>query len=317
MEEREMLFSCFSNELKVALQSWFQKEDGLQEIRLRINQPLLIRWRGEEIFLDGQGLQVKDCALALIITNHHLQETLSYLSDYSLYAYEDEIRQGYLTTKHGCRIGICGKVVVEKGNIQTIHHMSSLNIRFPHEIKGCATEILPYIIKGDCVQDTLILSPPMCGKTTILRDMIRQISNGISTKITGKTVGVVDERGELSACHLGISQYDMGRKTDILDGCPKVEGMMMLVRTMSPDVIAVDEIGSEEELKAMEYSMNCGCAILATAHATSFQELLKKTMFLYGRKEQMFQRYIVLSKRMGVGTIEEVRNEKGELIWNR
>ena len=245
------------------------------------------------------------------------QDTLSYMSDYSLYAYEEEIRQGYLTTKNGCRIGICGKVVLEGGRIKTIHHISSLNIRFPHEIKGCSEKLLPYIIEGDKVHNTLIISPPMCGKTTILRDLIRQISNGayaLAGKALGKTVGVVDERGEICACHLGVPQNDIGIKTDVLDGCPKVEGMMMLVRTMAPEVIAVDEIGSEEELQTMRYSMNCGCSILATAHGASIEELFKKKVFLRGREEGLFSRYIVLSRRQGAGTIEGVFDGKGNCI---
>ena len=317
MDERETLFSCFSAELRTPLKTWFQKEEGMQEIRLRVNRPLSIRWNGEEFFIDGQGLRVKDIGFAMVVTEQQIEDTLSYMSDYSLYAYEEEIRQGYLTTKNGCRIGICGKVVLEGGRIKTIHHISSLNIRFPHEIKGCSEKLLPYIIEGDKVHNTLIISPPMCGKTTILRDLIRQISNGayaLGGKALGKTVGVVDERGEICACHLGVPQNDIGIKTDVLDGCPKVEGMMMLVRTMAPEVIAVDEIGSEEELQTMRYSMNCGCSILATAHGASIEELFKKKVFLMGREEGLFSRYIVLSRRQGAGTIEGVFDGKGNCI---
>ena len=316
MEKRQALYECFPVELKEALFTWFQPKHQLQEIRMRTEQPLILRCDGEEFSIDGQGLRVQGREYAKIITAKEIQDTLSYISDYSLYAYEEEIRQGFLTTRNGCRIGICGKVIVEDGRIKNIHPISSLNIRFPHEIKGSSSDLIPYLMKNGQVLPTLIISPPMCGKTTILRDLIRQISNGGANekKWEGKTVGVVDERGELSACHLGVPQHDLGMRTDVLDGCPKVKGMMMLVRTMAPDVIAVDEIGSEEELEAMCYGMNCGCSILATAHGSSLEELQKKFVFQQAKEKQLFQRYVILSNRCGAGTIEDIYDQNGQFI---
>lgn len=316
MEMKQSLYECFPMELKKSLFTWFQPKHQLQEIRMRVNKPLILYCDGEEFSIDGQGLRVQEMRDAKIIVAKEIQDTLSYVSDYSLYAYEEEIRQGFLTTKDGCRIGICGKVIVENGMIKNIHPISSLNIRFPHEVKGSSSPIIPYIIEKKQVLPTLIISPPMCGKTTILRDLVRQISNGncLEEKWNGKTVGVVDERGELSACHFGVPQNDLGIRTDILDSCPKAKGMMMLVRTMSPQVIAVDEIGSEEELKAMYYGMNCGCSILATAHSSSLEEFQKKFVFQQVKERQLFKRYVVLSNRFGSGTIEDIYDQDGKHI---
>ena len=166
MKQKQSLYECFPKALKDALFPWFQSKYHLQEIRMRTNQPLLLRCDGEEFGIDGQGLRVREREHAKIVTATEIQDTLSYISDYSLYAYEEEMKQGYLTTKNGCRIGICGRAIVEDGKIKNIHPISSLNIRFPYEMKGCGSLLLDYIWKENTVLSTLIVSPPMCGKTT-------------------------------------------------------------------------------------------------------------------------------------------------------
>lgn len=304
----------FSKQLQQALLIWLKQDRRLEEIRLRVNRPLFIRYGGQESMIDKRGDITTKEIDAVKISGNDLQEIFLKMSEYSFYAYEDEIRQGYLTTKEGCRVGICGKVVCDSGKIKTIHHISSLNIRFPYENKGCSKWLLPYLFNENQVEHTLIISPPMCGKTTLLRDLIKQLSDG-SDSIDGKTVGVVDERGEICACHLGIPQNDMGNKTDVLDGCPKVEGMMMLVRTMSPEVIAIDEVGSKQEFDAMEYAMNCGCSILATIHGNHLEEVLHKNKTILEEKKSFFKRYLVLSRRNGAGTIEGIYDENGHTIW--
>lgn len=306
----------FSKPLQQALNPWLKTEMKIEEIRLRVNRPLFIRCNGKEYMINYQGKIVKKEEEAIRLSSNELQEIFLKMSEYSFYAYEDEIRQGYLTTKEGCRVGICGKVVCDGEKVRTIHHISSLNIRFPYENKGCSKWLLPYILSENLVGHTLIISPPMCGKTTLLRDLIRQLSDGES-HIEGKTVGVVDERGEICACHLGAPQNDMGKKTDVLDSCPKVVGMMMLVRTMSPEIIAIDEVGSKKEFDAMVYAMNCGCSILATAHGNHLQEVLQKNKAILEEKESFFQRYIVLSKKNGAGTVEGIYDEFGTVIWER
>ena len=330
MKKINSLYEHLAIELRKPLYNWLSYDEPLQEIRLRIGQPLMVRYGGEEIFLTTEGEKSHEGGghTEFIVTEAMVNETLSYLSDYSLYAYEEEIKQGFFTIKGGCRIGVCGKTVMEHGKVHTIYPISSLNIRFAHEVKGCSTPILPMIVEQERLYSTLFLSPPMCGKTTILRDLIRQISNGFqlenektnhlskgSCLLEGKTVGVVDERGEIGDCYLGVLQHDLGRRTDVLSNCPKVEGMMMLIRTMAPEVIAVDEIGSEEEMYTMMYGMKCGCTMLATAHSATIEELQTKRAFQKAMEEQLFQRYVLLSRRKGIGTVEAVYDEKGSCMW--
>ena len=175
----------------------------------------------------------------------------------------------------GHRVGVAGKVIMEKDKVKNIQYISSVNIRVSHEVLGCADRLLPYITKNMQVCHTLIISPPCCGKTTLIRDLIRQISDG-NQYVKGCSVGVVDERSELGGCYLGIAQNHLGTRTDILDCCPKAEGMIMLIRSMSPQVIAVDEIGTSEDIHAIEYAMQCGCKLIASVHGLDMDEATKK-----------------------------------------
>lgn len=284
----------------------------LQEIRFRIGAPVLILYGGEEYFVTSSGKIAKEVRQAYYLTREELRETMEYISNYSLYAYEEELRQGYLTIQGGHRIGVAGKIILEGRQIKNIRHISFLNIRLAHEIPGCAAPILPYILQEDSIFHTLIVSPPCRGKTTLLRDLIRMISNGGSGH-TGMTVGVVDERSELGACYMGQPQNDIGFRTDILDGCPKVEGMMLLVRSMSPKVIAVDEIGSGADVEAMEYVMNCGVKLLATVHGEGMEEIQGKPVLGRLIREKMFQRYILLGGEQ-TGMVEAIFDERGSLI---
>ena len=166
-----------------------------------------------------------------LVTREDLKETLEYVSGYSLYAYEDEIRQGFLSVQGGHRVGVTGKVILDGNRIRGMKYISCINVRLAHEIQGCAEEVLPYIQTREQIMHTLIVSPPRCGKTTLLRDIIRQMSNGWGN-ISGVTVGVVDERSELAGCYQGIPQNDLGMRTDILDGCPKAEGIDVYKRQL-------------------------------------------------------------------------------------
>ena len=217
--------------------------DKLQEIRLRIGKPLIIVCDNIEWVLQKK------------IEKEDLMETLEYVSNYSLYAFENELKQGFITIEGGHRVGISGQVLVEDGEVKNIKHVSTMNIRISHEILNCANEIFPYITRNKQICNTLIISPPRCGKTTLLRDLVRQVSDG-NRWMKGCTVGVVDERSELGGCYLGVPQNQLGIRTDVLDCCPKSKGMLMLIRSMAPQVIAVDEIGSAEDVHALEYAMD-------------------------------------------------------------
>lgn len=279
----------------------------LQEIRLRTDQPLLILYQGEELFLPA-GRAKKH-----MVTKEEIKETLEYSSHYSLYAYENEIRQGFLTVEGGHRVGVAGKAILEQEKVKSLQHISSVNIRMSHEIPGCADRLLPMITKNREVCHTLIISPPCGGKTTLIRDLIRQISDG-NAHVKGCTVGVVDERSEIGGCYLGVAQNHLGSRTDILDCCPKTEGMIMLIRSMSPRVLAVDEIGAQEEIRAVEYAMQCGCKLIASVHGNSMAEIASKPGLGELVRQRRFERYVVLENREHPGEIKEIFDERGSLL---
>ena len=277
----------------------------LQEIRLRVDKPVILIYENEE-------KQVE----AFTVTKEQMRECMEYISNYSLYAFEEEMRQGFITIKGGHRIGLAGKVVLKEGRVQNMRYISFINIRLAHQVMGCADTIMKYVVDDTRIYPTLMISPPRCGKTTMLRDMIRQISNGFSG-FRGRTVGVVDERSELGACYMGIPQNDLGLRTDILDCCPKAEGMMMLIRSMAPEVIAVDEIGMAEDIEAMSYARNCGCTMIATAHGNSMDEIKNKPMLGQLVKEHAFGRYVVLGKEGRAGIVRQIMDERGCLLYGK
>ena len=206
---------------------------------------------------------------------------LNYLSGYSLYALAEELKQGYLTMEGGHRIGVVGHVArmeqenALQGDIQGVFQISGLNIRVAHEKKGCAAKLVRGIRSGETIYNTLIFAPPGVGKTTYLRDSIRLLSSG-DEEYPGVKVSVVDERSEIAACYQGVPQNDLGPRTDVLDNCPKERGMLMMIRSMSPQIIAVDELGEERDFLAVNEAIHSGSRILGTIHAENVQELATK-----------------------------------------
>lgn len=264
----------------------------LNEIRLRTDKPVILVVNNKEYFLDNGLLKESLDEGALIVREADIKESMEYITNYSLYAFQDEVKKGFITVSGGHRIGLCGKVVYENNDIRTIRNIQSLNIRISNQVVGCGKNVAFLLQKEGKFQNTLIISRPGMGKTTLLRDIVRLMSNG-QGGFAGHTVGVVDERSEIAACYLGKPQNDVGIRTDVLDCCQKKDGMLMLVRSMNPDVIAVDEIGSVEDSRAIKYAALCGCSVLATIHGSSVREIERKEGMKQLMEEKFFERYII------------------------
>lgn len=314
MERKDELIRIFAKEIRRILLRVEADFRQVQEIRLRIGGPLLLIYGNREYYVTLEGRLRSSGEDAYIVSRDELRETMEYISNYSLYAFEEEMRQGFITIQGGHRIGVAGRTVVENQDIRSMKYISFINVRLSHEVQGCADLVMPYLYQWGQITHTLLISPPRCGKTTLLRDIIRQLSTG-AVGHRGVTVGVVDERSELGACYQGIPQNDLGIRTDILDCCPKALGMMMLIRTMSPQVIAVDEIGSREDLEAIEYVMNCGCKLIATVHGSSIEDIMQKPVLEKMVRRQMFERYIILNNQGNVGHVHQICDSVGNGLY--
>ncbi|MDS1030078.1 stage III sporulation protein AA [Bacillota bacterium LX-D] len=302
--------------LPINLRNIFDKLDtnafnALEEIRFRENKPLILKSGDDEIYLNQDGI-VNSAIKAYKVTLEDIQKTLHLISQCSIYAIEEELRNGYLTLPGGHRVGFVGEVVLDNGKAKSLKHISSLNIRLAKEVLGCADKVMPYLYdeKNNRAYHTLIVSPPRCGKTTLLRDIIRQFSNGVSKKNIGFNVGLVDERSEIAACYLGSVQNNVGIRTDVLDGCSKAEGMLMLVRSMSPQIIATDEIGRVEDVQALEEIINSGVTVITTVHGYNVHDIQQRPSLQALINRKIFDRYIILGRTLGPGTIEEILDAK-------
>ena len=285
-----------------------QAMNQLEEIRIRTDTDTLLISGGREYSLRDRDE----------ITAEVLEEILNRLLDYSYYAYEEELARGYITIEGGHRVGICGRVTLENGQVHLIKDVSSLNIRRSREITGASDKILGAVLspaKAPAegaqnagvsaaitemnVRNTLIISPPKCGKTTILRDLARSLS------CRGFRIGICDERSEIAGCYDGKTSYDLGPRTDVLDGCPKAEGILMLIRAMSPDVVLTDEIGKPEDAAAIRSALSAGVKIITTIHGSSFEDAAKSAV---GDliTDRVCETLIFLSAQPVTGTVEKI-----------
>ena len=285
----------------------------MEEIRLRHSRPLIILWAGGEYFLNLTGpVSFRD---AYLVGGEDLEKTLELISSYSLYACEEELRQGYLTIPGGHRVGVAGRAVLEGGHIKVLRDISSLNIRIARQIKGAGEKVLAFIVdrRMDRIMHSLIISPPQGGKTTLLRDLARLISDGAGILgQSGKKVGIVDERSEIAGCYRGVPQLDVGFRTDVVDACPKAEGIMLMLRSLSPQVIITDEIGRAEDVKAIEEAIFAGVSIIASAHGSSLEEICQRPTIGRLLQKNYFERLIFLSNKKGPGTLEMIiEGERG------
>lgn len=284
----------------------------LQEIRLRVGRPLNLTFGDADLFLGPAGL-TNQPAKGEVICSADVGQAILFLSNHSVYALEEELRQGFITISGGHRVGFVGHGIIQEGKIRQIKNFSGLNFRITREVRGCASPLLPSLITetGE-LHHTMLVSPPRCGKTTLLRDLITQISNGNLDNVPQfrpRKVGVVDERSELAGTYQGVHRHDLGIRTDVLDHCPKSEGMYLLIRSMSPEVIATDEIGNEEDVAAIEEAVNAGIRLITTVHGQNLQELSARPILKRLLNSKIFTRYVVLDHRGRPGTIAGIYDE--------
>lgn len=273
----DRLADCLGGEIGALLR---READSVSELRLRCGQKTrLCRLDGTEL----AGPVLDAAALHRIIRR---------LCGDSLYAFEEELKQGYFTAQGGLRVGVCGRISVRSGAIQSVSEVSSLCIRIPREIRGCGAA-LAKLLFGKGLTSALILSPPGMGKTTLLRDLIRIASE------SGWNVAVADERRELAACWEGIPQMDVGPRTDVMDGCPKALALPLLIRACAPQLLAADEIGDAADAKALLDARRCGAAVLATAHAAGLKDALRRESLAAVLREGVFDRMVLLGPPPG------------------
>lgn len=292
----EWLFSLISKNYNL---------EDVQELRVRKNQPIQICYKGRCVELKtDSGLYLKP----IYATSELIDYIISYATKKSLYAFEDQIRKGYIVTDNGLRIGICGIGISSDDKITFIKNITSLNIRIAHQVPNISNEIINYIVSSDTVKNTLIVSPPGAGKTTILRDIIKKLSDEFEIN----NIMVVDEKFELAGEN---QRFDLGKNVDVMQGGNKKFAFYDAIKVMNPDVIVTDELTSEKDIEGLKFAIWSGVSVIATVHAKNLEDLKNKEYFEKLISDKIFQTFICLSKRNGVGTIEGVFDENSFALY--
>lgn len=291
------ILSYFPNYIKEKFRNVSEKDwENAKEIRIRNGKPIIITGFNKEIKIDH------------IASSEDILRLVENFSENSLYKVQNEINEGFITIKGGHRIGISGTGVIENGKIKNIKYISSLNIRIAREVVGCSNSLLDALCKesSENIDNTIIISPPGCGKTTILRDLIRNLSNGYKN-LNPRVIGVVDERNEISATYLGQAQNDLGIRTDVMSSCQKTIGMRLMIRSMGIDIVATDEIGTNEDVDSVGQAIVSGVNLLVTSHGNSLEDIPLKL-----REKKVFKNVILLAKSEKPGFIKNIYKLKGE-----
>ena len=286
MNNMQLIFRALPRKISYFIENNLHEYiEEIEEIRIRANKKTIIKYNMNEIIVD------------YVTTPMDILNTLQVLCDNSIYSYQSQICQGFITILGGHRIGITGSAVMQNGKVININYISSLNFRIAKEIKGISNNVLPQIIDNNEIKTTLIISPPGYGKTTLLRDLVRNISDN------GFTVSLVDERGEIAAMYKGVPQNDVGIRTDVIENVTKSIGMKIAVRTMTPQVIVADEIGTTEDIDAINYAMCSGVKGIFTAHGGNIDEMKKNEILNKLYQQKVLERIIFLEKMGKVGKI--------------
>lgn len=295
MPDRELIqaIGCLPQPMRAYLQPWIdQTRPTCEEIRLRAGMPLTVADAKSEHSAGGRAL-----------TPQMLQDTVDRACNYSAHTFAAGLSQGYVTLPGGHRMGLCGEAVWNDGTITAFRHISSVNLRIARQRKGAAPpEVIQAVTRGGHLHSAVVFSPPQYGKTTMLRDLARQLSE------QGHRVGIADERGELAALYRGQPQFSIGPCADVICGCPKAEAALMLVKTMSPEVIVLDEITTEQDIHAALYGSHCGVAVLASAHAADFHDFQTRPLYRRILESEVFSLYLQLNKDH---TLQKIIREEG------
>ena len=290
MKDFNEILRYFPHNIYQVLKNTFEQKQNLisslQEIRIRVNRPIILK--------TGQA----DLLIEYLVTQSEVFEVLEKLCNNSIYAYQNQICKGFITVRGGHRVGITGTAITENEKVTNLKYITSLNFRIAREVKGCSNKILKDVIckEQNTIYTSLIVSPPGKGKTTMLRDLIRNISNGVpELGFKGKTCGVVDERGEIAAMYHGIPQNDVGIRTDVIENISKDKGMSMLIRSMAPEIIACDEIGSKEDVEAIQNAVISGVKGIFTMHGKNLDDIKENQGINYLIKTKQIEKIIFLS----------------------
>ncbi len=310
---KEQLLTFFPVEMREHLQQACWNEDELEEIHIRVGQPVIFSYGdGEKFFVKDPPYLDRCCLHPWIATEQQMRQMLNFMCSYSLYAYAGDMNAGFLTLPGGNRVGILGEMRQTKDGGAAMEYPCFFNIRIAKEKKGCAKGLLPYICqKDDDIYHTLIFASPGVGKTTYLRDCIRLLAG---KEAVARNITVIDERYEIGASIHGIPQNDLGMRTDVISGCRKEEAMLLALRTMNPDIMAIDELGTEREDMALDRMVSCGVRLLATAHAGDIRQLFSQKGHRIWMRHHVFQRYVYLFRQPDGSRKFQIFDEKGERI---
>lgn len=286
-EERfDAAINCLPLRLKRFAQTISREEkQKTEEIRLRTGQPMTLLREGRE-YPAGEGTEC-------VVAQEDLETVCNIVTGFSRYTALETLKKGYLTAEGGFRVGVTGFAVRQGGEVTALRDFSSMAIRIARERIGLAEDLAQELQQEGSLPGTLIAAAPGLGKTTLLRDLVRCLSYG-GNGFNPLRMGLVDERGEIAAMHKGVPQLDVGPYTDVLDACPKAEGIELLLRAMNPQAIAVDEITAAEDIAAMSRAANSGVSMIATIHAADRRELMAKPLFRQLQRQKVFRKLITI-----------------------
>jgi stage III sporulation protein AA len=303
------VFSVLSDKLKMI-------DDEAVEIRLRVNCPVLVKTVQNCYYMDYNGMSKNNCEKFYKVTKMDIDDTMSRLTSNSIHAFEKEIRMGYITVRGGHRVGIGGDCIYDGEFFKNFRNITSLNIRIAREFRGCSGRYLKFLITPEKnIYNTLVIGPPLSGKTTFIRDVAANLSDGTRDSFfEGCDITLIDERGEISSVYNGVPQMYVGRRTDILSYCMKKDGFVLSIRALSPKAIICDELGSKEDVETMQYALKSGVSVISTAHGFDLDDV-KRNIYLKSIVENnFFDRAVILKCGRSPSKVKEIYDFRKNMV---